>query len=85
MPIKNAAYKALRKSEARKTRNSKIKDNIFYQEKQLNKSIAAKNKEGADKQYQVLSRLLDKACGKGVLKKNTVARRKSRLAKKLKF
>ena len=42
-----------------------------------------RDKEGAEKTFVLISKKMDTAAGKGIYHKNTVARKKSRLAKKL--
>ena len=83
MPIKKSAAKALRQSEKRAERNMKIKANISWLKRQFLKAIATKKKKEAVDFYAKLQKSFDRAVQKGVLKKNTVARSKSRLFKKL--
>lgn len=83
MPIKKSAAKALRQAKKRELRNKKIKVNINWLRRQFLKAISAKNKKSAKNFYLKLQKVLDGAAQKGVLKKNTAARKKSRLAKKL--
>ena len=83
MPIKRSAAKALRQSKKRAERNKKVKANIDWLKRQFLKAIAAKKKKEATGFYTKLQKALDKAVQKGVFKKNTAARSKSRLFKKL--
>ncbi len=46
-------------------------------------AVEAKNKETASSQLQKVTTLLDTAAGKGVYHRNTAARTKSRLSRKL--
>ncbi len=83
MPIKKSAAKALRQSKKRAERNKKIKANISWLKRQFLKVIALKKKKEAVDIYAKLQKSFDRAVQKGVLKKNTAARSKSRLFKKL--
>ncbi|MDA2922050.1 30S ribosomal protein S20 [Patescibacteria group bacterium AH-259-L07] len=83
MPIKKSAAKALRQSKKREARNKVIKENINWLRRQFLKAIASKKKKQAADIYLQLQKVLDRAVQKGVLKKNTAARKKSRAVKKL--
>jgi len=83
MPIKKSAAKALRQSEKRAERNMKIKANISWLKRQFLKAIATNKKKEAVDFYAKLQKSFDRAVQKGVLKKNTVARSKSRIVKKI--
>ncbi len=61
-------------------RNAAIKTGV---KTRLRKFIEAETKEEAAKAFKQAVTALDKAVAKGVLHKNTVARKKSRLAKRL--
>ena len=84
MPIKKSAIKALRQSKKHALRNKKVKANIRWLQHQFLKNISAKDKKNANIFYLKLQKALDRAAQKGILKKNTISRKKSRLAKKLK-
>ena len=79
MPIKKAALKALRQSKKRYLHNKKIKDNLKFLIKKSRKLIEAKNKEEAKKFVKKTIVALDKAAKSKIIKKNTTARKKSRL------
>lgn len=83
MPIKKAAIKALRQSKKRTQRNKRIKDNISYLIKKAKKAIGAEKKDEASDWVKKAIKAIDGAVGKGVLKKNTGARKKSGLVKRL--
>ena len=85
MPIKQSAFKALRQAKKRELRNRKVKDAINWLKRKFLKAVASKNKKEAEGFYLQLQKALDRALQKGILKKNTVARKKSRLFKKLKL
>ena len=82
MPNIKSAKKELRKGKKRQNYNTKIKDNVKNLIKKSRKAISA----GDEKAKELLAatiKALDKAAQKGVLKKNTSNRKKSRLHKKL--
>ena len=84
MPNKANAWKALRQSKKRATRNKSVKDGISYLRRGFVKALAKKDKKTATEAYQRLQKALDRAAEKGVLKDNTVSRLKSRSALKVK-
>ena len=51
--------------------------------KRFDEAIANNNVEEATKLFSVATKKIDQACTKGVIVKNTAARKKSALAKKL--
>jgi small subunit ribosomal protein S20 len=83
MPIKKSALKALKQSKKRAERNKQHKLNINWLKRQFLKAVDNKNKKDLAGIYLKIQKALDKALQKGVLKKNTVARTKSRLMKKI--
>jgi len=82
MPNKLSAKKELRKSKKRQIVNQKALDNIKTLIKKSRKAIEAKGKEAEELVKKTL-KALDKAAQKGLIKKNTRDRRKSRLHQKL--
>ena len=80
MPITKSAKKALRQSERRKARNLLIKRKI----KKLTKQARKLSLEDAKKLLPELYQAFDKAAKRGILKKNTAARRKAKYARLLK-
>lgn len=83
MPNLENAKKALRQSEKRAKRNKLIKAEIKSLKVKLRKAVVSKKLEEATEVARLVSKKLDKAHAKGVFKKNTVARYKSRLMKKV--
>jgi small subunit ribosomal protein S20 len=65
-----------RKREINKTYTSRIKSSI-------KKVLASENREEAEKLYKTAIKTLDKGTLKGVIKKNTASRNKSKLTKHL--
>ena len=82
MPNLKSAKKELRKSKNRATHNAAIRQEIKKMVKGSNRAISAKNPQAHDLVKQA-AKTLDKAAKKGVIKKNTASRKKSRLQKKL--
>ncbi len=74
-----SAKKRVRVIETKTLRNKMIKSSL---KTAVKKADAA---EGADKEAAVKAAIkkVDQACAKGILHKNTAARKKSQLAKKL--
>ncbi|MFA6918824.1 MAG: 30S ribosomal protein S20 [Patescibacteria group bacterium] len=82
MPIKKAAMKALKQSKTRADRNANIKKNLRDLVKKSKTLVEKKEKEASEKVKEAI-KAIDKAVQKKILKKNTGARKKSRLMKKL--
>ena len=75
-----------RQNEKRRIKNSNVKSTIRTAAKKLVKTI--ESKEGKDlnkiqEYFLNFTKTIDTAAGKGIIKKNTAARKKSRLAKKV--
>ena len=83
MPVKKAAFKALRQAKKRTIQNNRIKSSIAYLKRKLGKALEGKDKKIAQELYAKLNKTLDKAVQKNITKKNTANRAKSRLAKKV--
>lgn len=83
MPIKKAAFRALRKSKKNAKRNKSILENMRYLIKQNEKTLAQKNIEKARENVAKTIQAIDRAVQKGILKKNTAARKKSQIMRKL--
>ena len=60
--------------------NLRRKDALHDTTKALTKMLAAKDAVGAEKLLPSAYAAIDKACKRGVIKKNTAGRKKSRLA-----
>jgi len=81
MPIKKSAKKALRQSERRRIRNLQRKRKIKNLLKEVKILVSQKKQEEAKKLLPQIYKILDKAAKTGLIKKNTAARKKSRIAK----
>ncbi|MEK9185192.1 MAG: 30S ribosomal protein S20 [Patescibacteria group bacterium] len=84
MPITSSAKKALRASKRKHVFNLKRKNAMQSVIKEYKKLIISKNPDAAKVLLPRLQKAIDKAAKRGVIKKNTAARKKSRLMKKLK-
>jgi small subunit ribosomal protein S20 len=75
-----SALKRHRQSEKRRVRNQAIKTRMRRLVREVREAIGSKNADAAKKTLAEASRFLDKAVTKGVLHRNTAARRISRLS-----
>ncbi|MFA5644662.1 MAG: 30S ribosomal protein S20 [Patescibacteria group bacterium] len=82
MPNKKSAKKELRKSVKRQKDNNLLKSKTKNILKKTKKSIEAKNVE-VKKDFASVIKAIDKMAKKGIIKKNTASRKKSRLQKKI--
>ena len=80
MPIIKSAKKALRQNQKRKQENLKVKNKMKDQIKKLKSFIFVGQKKEAQGILSKVYKAIDKAAKKGVIKKNTAARKKSRLS-----
>jgi len=83
MPNKANAKKAMRQDDKRAYRIATIRAELKSLRVKLRKMIDAKKQQEAEELAKLVSKKFDKAHAKGVYKKNTVARHKSRLMKKV--
>ena len=83
MPITKSAQKALRQSKKRAARNLVFKRKFKTAVKEFKKEVLAGNLEKAKSLLPTVYKSIDKASKKGVIKKNTASRYKSRLVKSL--
>lgn len=82
MPNTKSAKKQLRKDAKRNIYNSALKRKFKDLKKQSIKEIDAKDKKAKETVVKTI-KALDKAVQKGVIKKNTCSRKKSKLQLKL--
>ncbi|OGZ33339.1 MAG: 30S ribosomal protein S20 [Candidatus Portnoybacteria bacterium RIFCSPLOWO2_12_FULL_39_9] len=81
MPITKSAKKALRQNKRRRIINLRRVKKMKSLIKQIRGLISSKKKEEALKLLSQVYSAIDKAAKRGVIKKNTAARKKSRLSK----
>ena len=79
MPIIKSAKKAWRQSLKKKTRNLIYKKKLKTLIKEAGSLVLAKKIEDAKKLLPQIYKILDKTAKIGVIKKNTAARKKSRI------
>mgnify|MGYP001582468811 CR=1 FL=1 len=80
MPITQSAKKALRQSKKRNLGNLKFKRKFKSAIKEFRKEVGVKNLEKAKNLLPNVYQAIDKAAKKGVIKKNTANRYKSRIS-----
>ncbi len=84
MPITKAAKKSLRQNKRRKVKNLFRKRSYKDVSKKIIKLVKENKTKEAEKLLPNAYKAIDKATKTGVLKKNTGARKKSKLARLLK-
>ena len=77
---KKSIIQDARRTEANKSVRSKIKNDM----KKVEVAVKSGDKKVADADLKTFISDIDSACSKGIVKKNTCAREKSRLNKKVK-
>ncbi len=83
MPNIKSAIKRVSVIEKKTLRNNMIKSGYKSAVKKFEQAIEAGNVEEAKTLFSQATKKIDQACSKGVIVKNTAARKKSNLAKKL--
>lgn len=83
MPNIKSAIKRTRVIEKKTSRNNMIKSEYKTAVKKFEAAVAAGNAEEATTLYSEATKKVDMACSKGVIVKNTAARKKSSMSKKL--
>ena len=83
MPQIKSNIKTMEKDAARHAANSQVKSSVHTAIRRTTEAIAAGDAEAVKKAFDKASSVIDSAAQKGVLHKNTAARKKSRLASKV--
>ena len=83
MPNIKSAIKRVNVIEKKTLRNNMIKSAYKTAIRRFDEAVENKNVEEATKLFSFATKKIDQACTKGVIVKNTAARTKSNLAKKL--
>lgn len=83
MAHSKSAKKRVRIAERNRERNQAVKSRVKTMLKKVLASIETKDIETAKTTLSIAYKELDKAVSKGIMKKNTVSRKKSRLAAKV--
>jgi small subunit ribosomal protein S20 len=79
----STAAKRHRQNIKRRIRNRMVKSELRTNTRRLLELVESQSTEDAKKQYVSVANLLDRAVSKGVLHRNTAARKKHRLHKVL--
>jgi len=77
----SSAEKRMKQDEKRRIRNKKAKSSIRTATRKVVEAVHAKESDAAAAALKDTLKQLDTAAGKGIVKKNTAARKKSRLQK----
>lgn len=83
MPNIKSAIKRVNVIEKKTLRNNMIKSGYKSAVKKFEQALESGNIEEAKTLFSQATKKIDQACSKGVIVKNTAARKKSNLAKKL--
>ena len=83
MPNIKSAIKRVKVAETKTKRNNMIKSGYKSAVRKFEEAIEAGNIEEAKVLFSEATKKIDQACTKGVIVKNTAARKKSNLSKKL--
>jgi small subunit ribosomal protein S20 len=70
-------------NESRRARNRTVRKRLRTRVRRFNEAVETGDRTAADATYHEVARELDKAASKGILHRNTVANRKSGMAKRL--
>lgn len=83
MPNIKSAIKRVNVIEKKTLRNNMIKSGYKSAVKKFEQALESGNIEEAKTLFSQATKKIDQACSKGIIVKNTAARKKSNLAKKL--
>ena len=84
MATHKSAEKRARQNRKKRSVNTAVKSQVKTREKGVLKAVQEKNPEGARESLAKAVSAIDKAASKGVVHRNTAARKISRLTKKVK-
>ena len=83
MPIKKAALKAMRSDARKHARNTRIASELRTLTNRFEQLLSSRQVDQAKAEFALLLKRIDQARIKGVLHRNTAARKKSRLSARL--
>lgn len=83
MPNIKSAKKRVKVIEKKTLRNNMIKSEYKTTIKKFEQAVEDKKVKEAEELFSLATKKIDQACAKGVIVKNTAARKKSALSKKL--
>jgi len=75
----SSAEKRHKQDEKRRVQNKKVKSSVRTAAKRVVTAVHAKDKDLAAATLKDMIKQIDTAAGKGIIKKNTAARKKSRM------
>lgn len=78
-----SARKRVRQQKKRTLRNNKVKSQIRYSVKRFLEALNAADQDNIQATLRYAIKMIDKAASKGVIHKNTAARKKASLYKRL--
>ena len=84
MPIIKSSKKSVKTDKAKTIANNVYTKTVKNAIKNVDKLVASKDKEKAKEALDFAIKSIDKAVSKGLMKKNTAAREKSRINKNVK-
>ncbi len=83
MPHRPAAHKSMRQNVKRRARNRAAMSRLRTQIKKFIAAVNTGNVEAAREELRITTKALDQTASKGIIRKMTAARNKSRLTKRL--
>lgn len=83
MPNSNSAKKRLRQNVKRRAHNRTIKSAMRNQIRKVSEAMEASDKEQIDAEFRLAGKKIDQAASKNIIHKNTAARMKSRMARRI--
>ena len=83
MPIIRSASKRMRQSRVRRNRNRARRSELRSTIRRLDQAIVTGDTEGAQQCWNATQALFDRTARLGIIHRNTAARRKSRLARRM--
>jgi len=83
MPQRPSAKKQLKQDKKRTARNKAVKSRLRTETKRCRVAMERGDDAQADRQLNLVTKLLHKAAAKGIISKNTAARNQSKLRKQL--
>jgi small subunit ribosomal protein S20 len=84
MPIKKSAKKYMRVAASKTVVNKRVKGVLKSTVRKVKEAIATKDTGAAKEAYKIAQAAIDKAAKRGIIKKNTAARKKSRISAAIK-
>ena len=81
MPVTKSAKKSLRQDNRRRERNIKTRNQMKSLIKKAQDLVSQRKEKEAKELLPKIYKALDKAAKKGIIKKNTAARKKSRMTR----